>query len=84
MRKTAGNKETVKFLEQFKVTSPSLLNFCGLPKKHKEDVPLRPISSNKGSFSSKLAKWFSGLSSPYIGRFSNSHLKHFQGINNKI
>ena len=78
------NKDDVKLLEQFKVVNPKLPYFYGLPKIHKEDVPLRPIISNIGSFSCKLAKWLSNLIIPYVGKFSNSHIKHAQDFVNKI
>ena len=84
VRAIVRNKDYVKFLEQFKVINPSLPYFYGLPKIHKEGVPLRPIISNLGSFSCKLAKWLSSLLIPFVGKFSCSNIKHSQDFVDKI
>lgn len=84
VRNIGRNKDDIKLLEQFKVINPSLQYFYGLPKIHKEGVPLRPIISNVGSFSCKLAKWLSSLLSPFVGKFSSSNIKHSQDFVDKI
>lgn len=84
VRNIAKNKKDIKFLEKFKVFNPSLPYFYGLPKIHKENVPLRPIISNIGSYSCKLSKWLTGLLTPFLGRFSNSHILHSEDFIGKI
>ena len=84
VRAIGSNKDDVKLLEQFKVINPRLPYFYGLPKIHKEGVPLRPIISNVGSFSCKLAKWLSSLLIPFVGKFSSSNIKHSQDFVDKI
>ena len=64
--------------------NPSLPYFYGLPKIHKDNVPLRPIISNIGSYSCKLSKWLSDLLSPFVGKFSKSHIKHSEDFIGKI
>jgi hypothetical protein len=46
----------------------------GLPKIHKESVPLRPIVSNIGAPTYQLAKFLAGILSPLVGR-SIHHVK---------
>ena len=84
VRNIAKNKKDIQLLDQFKVFNPSLPYFYGLPKIHKDNVPLRPIISNIGSYSSKLAKWLTGLLTPFLGRFSDSHIKHSEDFIGKI
>ena len=43
----------------------------GLPKTHKQNVPLRPIISSIGTFSYKIAKYLAKILSPLA---QNSHL----------
>ena len=38
----------------------------GLPKIHKEEVPLRPIISSFKSYNYKLAKWLDSLIKPLL------------------
>ncbi|KAG8238555.1 hypothetical protein J437_LFUL017137 [Ladona fulva] len=42
--------------------------YHGLPKIHKEDVPLRPIVSTIGSPTYKLARFFARALQPHVGR----------------
>ena len=43
----------------------------GLPKTHKEGIPLRPILSMTGSSHHELGKWLAGLLQPVLKRFSS-------------
>ena len=76
--------DNTNLLKQFKVINPSLQYFYGLPKIHKDGVPLRPIISNVGSFSSKLSKWLRSILIPFVGKFSSSNIKHSQDFVDKI
>ena len=40
---------------------------CGLPKIHKEGVPLSPTVSNAGGPNYKVSKYLAGLLSPLVG-----------------
>lgn len=42
----------------------------GLPKTHKQDVPLRPILSMTGSAHHELSKWLASLLQPVLDRFT--------------
>ena len=49
--------------------------FCGLPKIHKRDIPLRPIVSCRGSISYEVAKELSRILRPLVGK-SPHHIKN--------
>ena len=55
---------------------PSFPYFYGVPKLHKQGVPLRPIVATCNSPQSKLSKWLADCLSPLLGKVSNSHLLH--------
>ena len=44
----------------------------GLPKKHKKDVPLRPILSTTGSAQHQLAKYLSSLLEPVLALYTSN------------
>ena len=67
-------------LKNFLSRLPSLPYIYGLPKVHKENVPLRPIISNCGSPAYDLSKWAAKQLSPLLGAFSDSHLRHNQDL----
>ena len=48
-------------------TGASAPKFYGLPKIHKEDVPLRPIVSSIGSVTYGVAKELSRILKPLVG-----------------
>ena len=62
-----------------KPTASNIPKFCGLPKIHKPDVPLRLIVSSIGSPIYKLAKYINTLITPLIGvtPFYVRDSKHF-------
>lgn len=64
------------FINQYKSKLPSLPYAYGLPKIHKDNVPLRPIISNCGAPSYYLAKYLAKTLSASLGCFSDSHLRH--------
>ena len=84
IRRIGGDKKSIELLEKYKVITPKLPYFYGLPKTHKDGIPLRPIISSIGSYTYKLAKWLASLLSPFLGIFSNSHLKHSEDFISKF
>jgi hypothetical protein len=64
------------FFNTFLKTYASLPYMYGIPKLHKDNCPLRPIISTVGSCLHALASWLASTLSPYLGVFSDSHLKH--------
>jgi hypothetical protein len=51
----------------------------GLPKIHKEDVPLRPIVNCIASPTYDLAKYLAGLLNPLVGQL-NCHIRNSQAF----
>ena len=52
----------------------SLPMMYGLPKIHKENVPLRPIISTVNSVNYKLASWLAHHLTPFLNKISGCHL----------
>ncbi|KAL7644275.1 UNVERIFIED_CONTAM: hypothetical protein RMT77_005102 [Armadillidium vulgare] len=63
-------------IKKFTSYLPSLSYFYGLPKIHKENIPLRPIISNINCVTYNLAKWIANSLSPLIGCISSAHIKN--------
>ena len=63
---------------------PSLSYFYGIPKVHKQGVPLRPIISCCGSVVSNLSKWLANQLSPLLGTISGAHIKNSSDFINKL
>ena len=61
--------------KSFTTTNPSLSYFYGLPKVHESQIPLRPILANIGTITKLLTGWLAQQLSPYLGTFSQSHIK---------
>jgi hypothetical protein len=59
----------------FLLVFPRRLNINGLPKIHKEGVPLRPTVSNIGAPTYQLSKYLVGLLGPLTGN-STHHVKN--------
>ena len=57
--------------EAIRPTGSQRPRMYGLPKTHKEGIPLRPILSMKGSSHHELGKWLTGLLQPVLERFSS-------------
>src|SRR5262249_33708137 len=74
------DKEVIKKLTP---QDPIVSKFYGLPKIHKENVPLRPIVSTIGSTNYKLAKYLNDLLKPLIGK-TTSYVKNSQDFVTKI
>ena len=50
--------------------------FYGLPKIHKDGIPLRPIVSSRGSISYGVAKEIARILKPLVGSSPPPHQKH--------
>ena len=74
--KNISQTNKLPFLTGYMSILPSLPYLYGLPKIHKEGMPFRPIISNINSPSYKLSKWLAKKLSPYLGTFSDAHLRH--------
>ena len=70
--------------KSFSTTNPSLSYFYGLPKIHKPQIPLRPIIANIGTVTRPLAGWLAQQLSPYLGTFSQSHIKNSQDYKGRL
>ena len=53
------------------LTSAATPTMYGLPKVHKDGIPLRPILASTGSFNHECAKWFSDILSPLRSHSTN-------------
>ena len=84
VREIGGNKKCNEILEKYKCVNPKLPYFYGNAKTHKEGIPLRPIISNQGSFMYKQSKMLADLLSPFLGIFSNAHIKHSEDFISKF
>ena len=82
--KSIINKYNADQLKIYTSRLPSLPYIYGLPKIHKNNIPMRPIVSNINSPSYKLAKWLAKELSPLLGSFSPSHLKHNTDLLNRL
>ena len=49
-------------------TSEAVPKFYGLPKVHKNNIPLRPILSSIGSITFKTAQFLASILSPLVGK----------------
>lgn len=61
--------------KRFQSYLPSLPYMYGLPKLHKDGVPMRPITSTNNSVTYRLSSWLANLLSPCLGTISNAHVK---------
>ncbi|XP_046395746.1 uncharacterized protein LOC124163008 [Ischnura elegans] len=65
-------EETIRNLRQ---PAPAPPRLYGLPKIHKDGIPLRPIVNAIGSPTYNLAKYLTGVLSPYVGHCEH-HIKN--------
>ena len=70
MMKAEGNIDENTYRKVYP-TGASAPNFYGLPKFHKEDVPIRPIVSSIGSVTYGVAKELSRILKPLVGNSSH-------------
>ena len=64
-------------------TGANAPKFYGLPKVHKENIPLRPIVSSVGSVSYETAKELSRILKPLVGK-TEHHVKNAKEFINSI
>ena len=62
-------------IESYIPQKPAHQKYYGLPKVHKEGIPLRPIVSSIGSVSYETAKELSRILKPLVGKTSY-HVKN--------
>lgn len=72
LRKSERGKKLINLLEE----SPCPPRMRGLPKVHKPNIPMRPITSGIGSAPHRLAKRLAKPLSCALGSISNAHLKN--------
>lgn len=72
------------FFKNKQTINPKIPYIYGLPKTHKENVPLRPIISNVNSPPYKLAKYLANNLSRFLGEISGCHLRHSGDLLTKI
>ena len=54
-----------EFIKRVKIAHPRLSYFYGVPKVHKQNIPLRPIVASTGSPLHGLSSWLAGILSPH-------------------
>ena len=77
-------KDHQELFNKFKSYLPSLPKIYGLPKIHKDNIPLRPIVSTINSNNYKLASWLSKLLSPCINKISNCNVNNTTEFISKV
>ena len=79
LREFQKNEITTPIYNRLRLTGSQPPRLYGLPKIHKQSVPLRPIVSCIGSPSYQLSKYIASIISPLAGRTSSHVLnsKHF-------
>ena len=63
---------TCDIYDRIRPTGSQRPSMYGLPKTHKEDIPLRPILSMIGSSQHELAKWLSEVLVPVLKLYSSN------------
>ena len=72
LKKTERGKQMLSLIEE----APTAPRMRGLPKLHKENIPMRPITSGIGSAPHRLAKLLAKPLSANLGALSDDHLKN--------
>lgn len=80
LKRSQPGKILLKTIEE----TPSQPKMYGLPKTHKPQIPMRPITSGIGSAPHKLAKILAQPLSRTLGSISNAHLKNSGDMKNRI
>ena len=75
-RKILKKSERGRVLQHLLEQDPRAPKMRGLPKVHKPDVPMRPITSGIGSAPHRIAKLLAKPLTKLLGSISNSHLKN--------
>jgi hypothetical protein len=77
-------KDSPDLIKKFTSYMPSHPYFYGLPKIHKENIPLRPIISNVNSPTYQLSKWLVKILAPLLGKIYPSSIKNSEDFVNRI
>ena len=80
LRKTERGKKMMSLLEE----APRPPRMYGLPKVHKRDIPMRPITSGIGSAPHKLAKCLAKPLSDTLGSISGAHLRNSSDLIDRL
>ena len=80
LKKSAKGKQLIRLLEE----SPRTPLMKGLPKVHKQNVPMRPIISGIGSAPHKIAKILAKPLSRSLGLISGTHLKNSSDLMERL
>ena len=76
MRRLLRRSEKGKQLQHLLEEKPRCPSMYGLPKMHKEGIPMRPITSGIGSAPHRIAKVLARPLSDLLGTISGAHLKN--------
>ena len=82
MMKEEGNIDENTYRKVYP-TEASASKFYGLPKIHREDVPLRPTVSSIGSVTYGVAKELSRILKPLVGN-SSHHVNNSKEFDEEI
>ena len=80
MKKSEKGKKLLHLLEE----APAAPRMRGLPKLHKTNVPMRPITSGIGSAPHRLAKLLAKPLSSNLGAVSDSHLRNSNDLMERL
>ncbi|XP_076056373.1 uncharacterized protein LOC143034326 [Oratosquilla oratoria] len=80
LKRTEKGKKMLHLLEE----DPKTPTLKGLPKIHKQEIPLRPITSGIGSAPHRLAKILAKPLSSALGNISSTHLQNSTDLIEKL
>ena len=83
-RKLLKNSEKGKNLVHLLEEAPTAPQMRGLPKLHKVNIPMRPITSGIGSAPHQLAKVLAKPLSSSLGTINDSHLRNTDDLMERI
>lgn len=80
LRKSKQGKQFLHLIEE----NPVIPRIYGLPKLHKMNVPVRPITSCIGSAPHKLSKFLAKYLTPLLGEINKDHIRNSGDILKKL
>lgn len=80
LNRSKKGKQFISLLEE----SPNPPRMRGLPKLHKENIPMRPITSGIGSAPHKLSKMLAKPLTKFLGIINHSHLRNTNDLITQI
>ena len=80
MKKTERGKQLLHLLEE----APTAPRMRGIPKLHKRNIPMRPITSGIGSAPHRLAKLLAKPLSKNLGAISDAHLRNSSDLIDRL